>query len=636
MKSEKLKSNEHIFDAMYNNDFVEDLVAEVKADFKARQMNRKNIERQWQLNMNFMLGNQYCAITELGEIENYQKQYFWQEREVYNHIAPLIEARVSRLSKIRPTVSVVPASTDENDINTAKTSKKIVNSVFNKLNISEKICSATTWSEICGTSFYKLVWDKNAGLTVGIDADNQPIKSGEIDVTVCSPYEIFPDSNNTEKLQDCLSIIHAKAFNVKTIKSVWGVDVEPENIDVLTLDNSSSVGGLGYTASIPKVMSETLRNSALVIERYEKPTQDYPNGRVIIVAGNKLLHIDELPYINLEDGQRGFPFIKQSSIIQPNNFWGISVIERMIPVQRSFNAVKNRKHEFLNRIALGILTVEDGSVDTDNLEEEGLSPGKVLIYRQGSEPPKIMDYSQMPEAFDEEENKLISEFTQISGISDVLINASVSSSNMSGVALEIIMEQETNRLNNTAEQIKYAVKEIGKQTLRLYKQFVTDNRISKLVGENGNVEMFYWKNSDISSDDVVLNTENELGETLAQRREMIFQLLNAGLLQDDNGKINSRIKSKTLEMLGFGNWEASSDLTELNIKRADKENLQMFKGFETKVFDVDEHSTHIDEHSAFMMSDEFEKAYKKDPKVYEIFMSHINEHKQYLKRDELN
>ena len=44
------------------------------------------------------------------------------------------------------------------------------------------------------------------------------------------------------------------------------------------------------------------------------------------------------------------------------------MVERAIPVQRAYNAVKNRKHEFLNRIAMGVLTVEDGSVDTDNLE----------------------------------------------------------------------------------------------------------------------------------------------------------------------------------------------------------------------------------------------------------------------------
>ena len=61
--------------------FEEDIVKEVKADFLARQQARKNIERQWQLNMNYSMGNQYLAIDSVGEIEDYEKQYFWQEKD---------------------------------------------------------------------------------------------------------------------------------------------------------------------------------------------------------------------------------------------------------------------------------------------------------------------------------------------------------------------------------------------------------------------------------------------------------------------------------------------------------------------------------------------------------------------------
>ena len=37
-------------------------------------------------------------------------------------------------------------------------------------------------------------------------------------------------------------------------------------------------------------------NSATVIERYEKPSVDYPKGRLTIIAGNTLLHDGPLPY----------------------------------------------------------------------------------------------------------------------------------------------------------------------------------------------------------------------------------------------------------------------------------------------------------------------------------------------------
>ncbi len=79
------------------------------------------------------------------------------------------------------------------------------------------------------------------------------------------------------------------------------------------------------------------------------------------------------------------------------------LVARLIPLQRAYNAIKNRKYEFLNRFATGILVVEDGSVDVDELQEEGLAPGKVIVYRQGSVPPTLLYASlQEIEGFEKE------------------------------------------------------------------------------------------------------------------------------------------------------------------------------------------------------------------------------------------
>ncbi len=631
----KTKSKEKVFNKLYDEKFVEDIVKDVKQDFEKRQKARKSIERQWQLNMNFLSGNQYCGITAFGEVEDFQKQYFWQEREVYNHIAPILEQRRSRLTTIRPKMSVVPATNSESDMNTAKVSKNILNAVYHKLEVSDKITQATTWSEICGTSFYKLTWDSKDGLSVGVDENGNEIKEGEINIAVCPPYEIFPDNNNAEDISACMSIIHAKCYDVRTIKKVWGVDVAPQSLDVMSMSGvNNTIGGLGYTSSINKVISQKVDNSALVIERYEAPTAENPNGRLTIIAGDKLLYIGELPYLNLDDNKRGFPFIKQVSILEPNRFWGTSIIERLIPIQRAYNAVKNRKHEFMNRMAMGILTVEDGSVDTDNLEEEGMSPGKVLVYRQGSNKPEIMSAGSMPTDFDKEEDKLLNEFTSVSGVAEIMLTNDITSSNLSGTALEILVEQENNRLNCSAEQIKFAVKQIGKHILKLYKQFAKTTRICKIIGADGSVEMFYFKNSDIGTDDVVLETANEIGDTLAQKRNMIFKLLDAGLLADESGKISNRVRSKTLEMLGYGVWETQNDIAELHMRKAGKENLALLQGKKQEVLEIDDHKLHIDEHIAFMLGAEYEKIASQNEKIKEMFLEHINAHKQRQQKGE--
>ena len=616
---------------------IQNIVNEVQKDFKSRQIERKSFEAQWRLNSNFLMGNQYCSINGINEVEDYDKQYFWQEREVFNHIAPLYESRMAKLARVRPKMKVVPTSTQENDIKIAKMSKDIIESVYQKLNLNQVIQEVTKWSEICGTGFYKVLWDNLGGRIIAKDNNNIDLYEGEVKVLAVPPYEIFPESSCSQNLEECSSIIHAKAYNVESIKNIWGIDVTPQDIDVFSLDNSQIVGGLGYTGSTTKIINSVKPNHAIVIEKYEAPTIKYPNGRLIIICQDKLLYMDELPYLNGVDGKRGFPFIRQISQEQAGCFWGCSVIERIIPVQRAYNAVKNRKHEFLNRLSMGILTVEDGSVDTDNLEIEGLSPGKVLVYRQGANPPSIMSNASVPADFALEEERLLDEFSEISGISEIMRNNTLNSNSISGVALQLMIEQDDARLTATAENIKSSVKEVARQILRLYKQYASTPRLCKLSNDEGGVDTFYFVNNDVSCEDIVFETENEIGETLAQKRSMIFELLNAGLLYDEEGKMSNSTRYKVLELLGFGIWENSVDLKTLQIKFADKENLNLITNPKSvEVSEIDDHELHINEHIGFMLTKEFEEYKQKYPNIKDKFLNHIRMHKTFLNQGENN
>ena len=202
-----------------------------------------------------------------------------------------------------------------------------------------------------------------------------------------------------------------------------------------------------------------------------------------------------LTFTVADDGVRGFPFVRQVSIAQIGSFFGASVIERCIPIQRAYNSVKNRKHEFLNRLACGVLAVEDGSVDVDLLEDEGLAPGRILIYRNGSAAPRFLDPGSLPSDFSYEEEKLLSEFVTVSGVSELMRDSSVPSSVSSGTALSLLIEQDETRLSVSAEYIRSAVKEIAEHVVRLYKQFADAKRLSRIVDENGDIEIYYWDKS---------------------------------------------------------------------------------------------------------------------------------------------
>lgn len=605
----------------------EKTVKEVVDDFKKRAEERKSFDLIWQINANFLIGNQYCNVGYGGQLEEQDRQYFWQEREVFNHIAPIYDIRFAKLSKVKPEINILPASNDEKDKQIAKISKKIYQSVKNKLEIDEKVNQAIKWSEVCGTVFYKIGWNSNIGQVVGIGDDDRKITSGEVEISVVSPFEIYPDSSTCESLEECQSIIHAKAYKVSQIKSMYGVDVKGGDVNVYALDGvSNSIGGLGFNGAMPKLVQTKKGESAVVIEKYVRPCVEYPNGRLIIVAGDKLVFDGDLPYIVKDDKERDFPFIRQTSMEEPGCFWGTSVIERLVPVQRAFNAVKNRKHEFINRISMGVLSVEDGSVDLDNLEQEGLCPGKVLVYRQGAKEPQYLQSEAISGELGKEEESLLEEFNKISGVSDIL-NSNAITSSMSGVAIELMLAQDETRLNASVEQIKIAMKSIAKKILKLYKQFAVFPRLARIVGDNGDVEIFYFSSSDITSDDIVIEDYTDQSQTLSQRRDMVFNLLRNGILNDDKGNLSIKMKSKIMEMLGIGSWESAQDINELHIKKADKENLKLFDGVNLRPSEIDDHELHINEHIAFMLGEDYEKRKAKNSKIERIFLEHINAHK---------
>ena len=611
------------------NNQISDLAREVLDDFKERKFARKNFEAQWKLNMNFYMGNQYCMASSLGEVEDMEREYFWQQQEVFNHIAPTIEERLCYLTRVRPVMTVTPVTSDEMDVKSASVSTKILDSVQTKTSLSDKIYEATKWSEICGTSFYKVAWNSALGQVVGKDENGEPIKSGEVEISVCTPFEIYPDSCCASNLDEVRSLIHAKALSAGEVKALYGLKVEGEDINVFSLGTSSELGGLGYVSSSSKLLETVKKDSVLVLERYIKPNHEFPNGRLTIVAGETVVFDGDLPYLNGVDGERGFPFVRQVCFEEVGSFWGESMVRRLIPIQRAYNAVKNRKHEFLNRLAMGVLTVEDGSVDVENLEDEGLCPGKILVYRQGATPPSFMSAGDVPNDFNSEEDRLLDDFAKMSCVM-VSTTLERSNSNMSATAIQLLLDENEMRLNISAKIIQSAVKEVGRQILRLYKQFAILPRLARIVGEDAYVDVFYFNRNDISSDDVKLETESETGESMAGRRELIFKLLDAKVLCDDEGKISSEMKEKILDFVGLPNWKDRFDLSKMHTNKAQRENESMLDGETVFACEIDDHEKHILVHTARMLSSEFEKKARLSKALREKFNAHILEHRKFL------
>lgn len=584
------------------------LVREVTEKFAERQKQRRMLERGWELNMNFLSGNQYVGITPAGELEEEQPRYYWQCREVFNHIAPAIDTRCAKLAQVRPVMSVRAATGEEGDMRTAKISSNVLRSVLEECSFEETMARAAVWSETCGTSFYKVLWDASA-------------RGGEGGVCIAAvpPFEIYPEDLSCERVEDQPSIIHARAMPVAEISERYGIKAAPEKAEFPLAPYAAAsnfAGGLGRGA-LP-----VREDCALVIEYYEKPTRAYPKGRFLAVAGGRLAYEGELPYCNGEAGERGYPFAKQCALEFSGAFFGGSIIDRMIPVQRAFNAVKNRKHEFLNRLTAGVLAVEDGSVDTEELIEEGLPPGKVLVYRQGAPAPKMLAPDSLPSEFQQEEERLLDEFILVSGVSELSSTTQNRTHVTSATGLQLLIELDDTRLAVTTDSIRRAVKKVGRQVLRLMRQFAGKRRLMRMTGEGKKVEMYYFSSADISSDDVVFETENEGAVSPSRRRSLIYEMYDKGLFAGEDGSVPEETRERVLDALGFGGLDSARGLKPLHRNKAAEENLRLAEGEEVRADFYDDDDAHISEHTRFLLSDEFAAGEETKARIE----AHLKEH----------
>lgn len=596
------------------------LAAEIQEDFERRREERRSLENGWLLNMNFLSGNQYCDVSPYGEIEEEDKRFFWQSRRVFNHIAPTVDSRVAKLTRLRPVLHVRAFSDEERDVRAAKLATAILTGVREKIGLDGIAAKATLWSEVCGSAFYKVLWDGTGGRQVGADEFGAPVYEGEVSVEAVPPFEIFPDCLGTEELSGVRSLIHARAVPVAEIAEKFGVSVKGGEV--------SAIAPAGYSEpSAGKNPAEgfggsrvAMKDAAILIERYSLPTAEAPEGRLEIAAGGELLYEGPLPYANGERGGRGFPFVRQDSLRLPGAFFGCSVVDRLIPVQRAYNAVRNRKHEFLNRLTMGVIAVEDGAVDSDELAEEGLSPGRVLVYRQGGKAPEMLDCGQIPAGLEEEEDRLEEEFFLISGVSDLSQN-STPARVTSATGLQLLLSQDDARLAATTDNLAVAQKELGRQIVRLYGQFAGNARLLAAAGENKRTEVVYFSAAELSAD---LVFETEEAATPEQKRETVLRLFEAGLLADADGNLSEENRLRILDAFGFGSYENAKDVSQLHVAKAAGENLALAKG-EVPPDGYDDHALHVREHIRFLLSEEL----KGIPKGYkDRILRHVRAHEE--------
>lgn len=570
-------------------------------DEKLEEGKNPGLEQQWYLNLAYYTGKQWISWD-----PNQKKLYeppkeWWEVRLVANRIMPAIRTELAKVTKSKPVIEVVPATNEEEDIQTAKAATKLIDYLWRKINMRDKVFKLSMWFLTCGTGYLKTYWNPDIGDVI----DEEGTKLGDVAIDVVSPFDMVFDKTAQEwsQVRWC---IETKLRNTSYVKERYGVDVEPEDNLVSTNVFEGMLANLnGFQNDSPMTK---VKDGVRVKEYWEIPSSDYPKGRHITTAGGKLLQYEDNPYGRL-------PYFCFTHISVPGKVHGRSVIEDMIPLNREYNKTRSQRIENKDKTINPRILVPSNCL----LSEPTDAPGELLEYQSSVGKPEWIYPPSEPSYMQAELEMLIQDMNDVSGIHEVSQGQNPPGVK-SGVAIAYLQEQDDTKLGPTIHTIENNLEKWATFVLELVEQYYDEPRLIKVVGKNNQIEVIEFKGADIKGNrDVIVVAGSALPQSKAARQEFILNLVDRKILTDPQ---------VILKLLEFGSIEEVYEEVSIDINQAKSENKRFLAGdFSPQVRDFYNHQIHIAEHNKFRKTDDYEQM---DPQSQQIIDQHVMMHEQFI------
>ena len=602
-------------------EYREDILAMLDAECRRRHEERRPLELGWMLATDFYAGNQYRDINPYRtELEDYTPPFDYMERGVYNRIAPLIDTRIANFKALDFSMEVHPATGERSDYEKSLVATRLLRQTQFKCDFYAKKDSLILWSELCGTAFLLSWWDASAGDAALVDGKRVPL--GDLAFGVLTPYEVLPESIYKESLADQTSVILEQVVRVEEVDRRFGVRVKPMDVDAYGISVAPGTGGLGYVGATFAAGYRKAENSTLLRTYLEKPSALHPSGRMFIATPDRILYYGTMPIAE-------YPLAMLRTKTVAGMFFGRSVIEDLIPLQRAYNGVKNKIHDAIRTYACHPLLVPEGSVaDVDELAANGVAPGDILEYDPARGEPKTLASTDLPASIFTECESLAREMEYVAGLSHLGATGNSTTTLSSASAIERLREIDGVRLALTGDAIRACVLSAAKIWLGLYKAHGSITHVEKLSGAYDSSANLLWCAEDINSYDVVFESENALLHSDESRLAAIRDGIALGLFNDESGKIPRHIRKKLLCRMHVGDFIRTLDEDDLQSAAARRENGELLRGSALPVSPYDDHEIHLTEHRRAALEYGYAKMRAASPSQAAALENHIEQHRK--------
>lgn len=653
----------------------DELASSIEKFYKQDGNVKARLSQHWERIMRFLDGDQWLVWT--GEAGNggvwnhltVSKENEYIPRPVTNVMFHCYETLKSYLTKTKPRSTVKPNTQDYEDKAASKVAELCIEANYERLKDQENYEYAATVGLAYGGAFKKDYWDTSAGGSIEVASDlpaqpqqadpqtglpvapdqmsgmqppaTESIPLGDAATAIIEPYRIAIDLLATD-LHTARWIMEYAIQPIDWIKETYGksspgytglADTVQEEKALsgsmrrfYELKNSSGVKGdmLSRSTGTDKGGSSNLTNSAVVKEYYEKPSLDYPKGRLIVVANGVCLYAGNSPCEGPDSGD-WHPYSDFRWELVPGRYWPKGPLDAICDLQKRLNSIDATIILARKTMAIPQKLVPKGS---------GIAPGswtgrpgQQVDYNAEAGIPSTIPAAGVDASVFQEREQVIEEMKMLSGAMDILTGDRPPGVNAAS-ALSLLYEVGTGKLFPMLDRWKRFIENSQKKQLKLIAKNYKEPRPEY-------IRILKQRNKDLSESDI----GKFLGETLRDNCNVIveagsnvpkLEAMKQMRLQEaaQMGAIDLQVPENRAEyqrqmgIVGFDN-DVGPDIKRAEWENDCLDNILMDPMKKPVVLNADDDATHILVHERRMKKPVWMEM---DPQVQQAYMMHVEEH----------
>ena len=614
-----------------NQNPADDLWGEIDTRYEIGMEARRPFEAHWSMNLAFFSGYQYSYFNTATHTLHHADPVKGRVRLVDNQLLPRVRRQIANSIKKRPEMSVVPNSSDPEDIRAAKVGNDVMEHVWRINKMQRKLRVLNTWRYICGNAFLDDRWNPQKG-------PMKPIKNpetgevelhyqGDIDCGVWSPFEVLVPAvtmGDTD-IHTMPWIMKMRWRDIDWIRNNYdrGKDVSPEQMPQAVFDS------LGMVGSVLGSTSPRKTEGAMVKELYIQPCHQFSEGKFLVGANGTMLDDQDYPFdaYNIEQFK---------DIDVPGFFWGMATMQAAIGLQKSWNRTVSGIDEFNKKMAKGKGLVPRGcnieALPDDN-HGEWIEYTPYMGYK-----PEILQLKGLPQTYELMLTMVKSSLQDIFSQHEVTQGTNRSDIR-SGDMVALLLEQDAFGMIPSQAIFEEGLENVMGRVLERIQQGYDGERTIKVIGKDGAWKVKDFKGADLKNNtDVHVKTQSSLPDSRVAMEAQIMNRFEKGYYGNPE---DPRVRRHVQRLLDDA--QTTEDIYEdmrLDETNANMENDVLssgkVEGLQVNVYD--NHSIHQEEHYRYRKSRKHQDLKFKKPQAFmaieQAFERHQQQHAGFIKEQQ--